>query len=161
MYEEWFHCTDLGVQLKPVIARFMASEQHKTGAPLPNTILENPPVKIDVQKDAGRAFNLRGWAEHHRADLQHHGKKAINEVGEFKIIYYFGDRCNHEKHHWAGETWVWQVEGHSTIKYESGSEVVLNKGDSLLVKHGLHFSHTQSGDGEMLTVRVDPLANKH
>jgi 3-hydroxyanthranilate 3,4-dioxygenase len=31
LYEEWFHCTDLGVQLKPVIERFYASEQKQTG----------------------------------------------------------------------------------------------------------------------------------
>lgn len=33
LFEEWFHCTDLGTQLKPVIDRFFASECYKTGIP--------------------------------------------------------------------------------------------------------------------------------
>jgi len=33
LYEEWFYCADLGVQLKPVIARFEASEQNATNTP--------------------------------------------------------------------------------------------------------------------------------
>lgn len=33
LYEEWFHCTDLGTQLVPVIARFNASDAKATGVP--------------------------------------------------------------------------------------------------------------------------------
>ena len=33
LYEEYFHCFDLGQQLKPVIQRFFASEEKKTGIP--------------------------------------------------------------------------------------------------------------------------------
>ena len=33
LYEEWFYCEDLGMQLVPVIERFRASEAFKTGAP--------------------------------------------------------------------------------------------------------------------------------
>jgi hypothetical protein len=32
LYQEWFHCEDLGSQLQPVMARFFASEAHRTGA---------------------------------------------------------------------------------------------------------------------------------
>lgn len=30
VYEEWFHCTDLGTQLKPIIERFEASKDLRT-----------------------------------------------------------------------------------------------------------------------------------
>lgn len=36
LYEEYFHCTDLGVQLVPVIERFMASDMYKSGKPDPH-----------------------------------------------------------------------------------------------------------------------------
>ena len=32
LFERWFHCEDLGSQLKPIIEEFFASEEHKTGA---------------------------------------------------------------------------------------------------------------------------------
>ena len=31
LFERWFHCEDLGSQLKPIIEEFFASEEHKTG----------------------------------------------------------------------------------------------------------------------------------
>ena len=36
LYEEYFHCTDLGVQLVPVIERFMSSEMYRSGQPNPD-----------------------------------------------------------------------------------------------------------------------------
>jgi len=33
LYEAYFHCTDLGVQLKPIIEKFRASDAFKTGVP--------------------------------------------------------------------------------------------------------------------------------
>jgi 3-hydroxyanthranilate 3,4-dioxygenase len=42
LYEEWFHCDDLGVQLVPVIARFKQSEACRTGVPTPGL----PPPKV-------------------------------------------------------------------------------------------------------------------
>jgi 3-hydroxyanthranilate 3,4-dioxygenase len=33
LYQEWFHCTDLGSQLKPVIERFFASDEYSSKTP--------------------------------------------------------------------------------------------------------------------------------
>lgn len=33
LYQEWFHCTNLGAQLKPVIERFFASDAYRTKIP--------------------------------------------------------------------------------------------------------------------------------
>lgn len=61
LYEEFFVCHDLGVQLKPVIQRFFASEQHKTNVPIEGTIKleEEAPVHVDSKKSLPRPFALR------------------------------------------------------------------------------------------------------
>ena len=48
LYEEWFHCDDLGVQLVPVIARFKETEAFRTGVP------SSPPAPPRVRIVAGR-----------------------------------------------------------------------------------------------------------
>ena len=42
LFEEWFHCTDLGKQLKPVIEKFFNSEAHKTGRPTEDSVQSAP-----------------------------------------------------------------------------------------------------------------------
>merc|ERR1711973_995903 len=39
LFERWFHCEDLGSQLKPVIEEYFASNEHKTGRPGPGSRL--------------------------------------------------------------------------------------------------------------------------
>ena len=46
LYQEFFHCEDLGTQLKPVIERFHASEAYKTNRPAANA-KQDPPVRQD------------------------------------------------------------------------------------------------------------------
>lgn len=49
LFEEQFHCTDLGTQLPPIIKKFFESEQYKTGKPIPGHP-NNPekPYEIDM-----------------------------------------------------------------------------------------------------------------
>lgn len=56
LYEEYFHCFDLGQQLKPVIQRFFASEEKKTGVPTKKLIAQTS--KYVVHK-AGRESATR------------------------------------------------------------------------------------------------------
>lgn len=81
LYEETFHCTDLGVQLKPVIERFFASECCKTGVPAPppgieyDTRMLSPKpggagqqgeaVAIDEERVLEEPVHLRAWVHAH------------------------------------------------------------------------------------------------
>lgn len=66
LYEESFHCTDLGVQLKPVIERFFASDCCKSGVPERDFEAASP-VAVDPHRRVGDPINLRAWVAEHAA----------------------------------------------------------------------------------------------
>lgn len=59
LYEEFFHCTDLGVQLKPVIERFFAMECYRTG--VPDRTFSPAPIDVDDARDIVWPFSLEAW----------------------------------------------------------------------------------------------------
>ena len=61
LYEETFVCTDLATQLGPVIARFRASEQARTGAPDPAAPAS--PLRLDRDSELGAACALQAWPQ--------------------------------------------------------------------------------------------------
>lgn len=46
LWERWFHCVDLGTQLKPLIEEYFESEEHKTGKPT-SVAESSPPFAVD------------------------------------------------------------------------------------------------------------------
>jgi len=48
LYEEYFHCTDLGTQLKPIIEGFLGSESYATQTRMEGQPLPKPPVTVDT-----------------------------------------------------------------------------------------------------------------
>lgn len=58
LYQEVFHCEDLGAQLVPVIQRFFASEEFKTGKPDPAKLPYLDPFPIDTTVDLEPPFSL-------------------------------------------------------------------------------------------------------
>lgn len=61
LYQEFFHCTDLGVQLKPVIERFFASDCYKSGAPDKSWESEPAPTEVDTTTVVHAPFALSEW----------------------------------------------------------------------------------------------------
>ena len=66
LFERWFYCDDLGVQLKPIIEEFFASEEFKTGEPGADSVNNNPPWHPDTDKIVEDPFNLNDWLNDHR-----------------------------------------------------------------------------------------------
>ena len=66
LFERWFHCDDLGVQLKPIIEEYFASEEHRTGRPGPDSVNKHPPWSPDSKKIVEHPFNLNNWLQEHR-----------------------------------------------------------------------------------------------
>lgn len=109
LFEKWFYCDDLGVQLVPVIKEFFASEQCRTGRPLPGTIPENPPYQPDSNLSVTNPFNLKDWIDANREDIQTNGQKKLFDDTNYQsdvIIYGKGSDKIQEAQH---ETWLWQL----------------------------------------------------
>ena len=58
LYEEFFHCFDLGIQLKPVIMKYLDSEPCRTRIPLPGVPMVDPPVVVDNDVNVPMPFLL-------------------------------------------------------------------------------------------------------
>ena len=102
LHEEYFTCTDLGTDLKPIIERFHASEEYKTGErsaaspPIPE-----PEVEIDTRVSLGNAFSLDEWIDTGFASLEDSSGKtkslfaaAANQ--DFAVDVIFGS-CRSEQ----------------------------------------------------------------
>ncbi|XP_067681901.1 3-hydroxyanthranilate 3,4-dioxygenase-like [Haliotis asinina] len=138
LYEQWFYCEDLGTQLGPVIKAYFASEQHKTGRPLPGTIPENPPVVLDSTISLQAPFNLWDWLNTHREEL--HSKGQIQLFGD---QYQFDVRILGKGEHSGkvnnAEVFIWQIEGGSTVQVE-GKDYALVENDTMLIKTGQAYT---------------------
>ncbi|XP_055879959.1 3-hydroxyanthranilate 3,4-dioxygenase-like [Biomphalaria glabrata] len=154
LFEEWFHCTDLGTQLGPVIQKFFNSEQFKTGKPLPGTIPENPPVILDSKVSLQNPFHLHSWIEENRQKLDTDGHIQIfGDNYQFNVtIYGKGENTDCCAN---AEIWIWQLEGKSKIIIED-NEYKLEKNDSILVRQGQRYTGVRPEGSVALICYQDP-----
>ncbi|KAM7408168.1 hypothetical protein PAMA_002045 [Pampus argenteus] len=78
LFEKWFHCQNLGIQLVPVIEEFMASEQHRTGKPDPNEVFRVPPFQMNTM-NVMSPFCFKDWLDKQRPSLA--GGRPIDMFG--------------------------------------------------------------------------------
>ncbi|EFX66740.1 hypothetical protein DAPPUDRAFT_302443 [Daphnia pulex] len=160
LFERWFYCDDLGVQLVPVIKEFFASEQCKTGRPVPGTIPENPHFHPDGQLQLENPFNLKEWLQSHRTEIHQNGKKNLFDGAKYKsdvIIYGKGvDEFKPIQH----EIWLWQLEGESVVKL-NGQDITLKSDDSLLIPAGEEHQLMRDADSCFLMSVAMPTPNEN
>ena len=97
LHEEYFHCTDLGTQLKPVIERYFASEAYKSRVPGADMPVRNPPcVPVSVG-----SLSLEApfpFMEAVNAEIKSGQPSSIlgdaSKTGEFEVIVFKG--CSQE-----------------------------------------------------------------
>eukprot|EP01095_Lingulamoeba_sp_RSL-Kostka_P005928 TRINITY_DN1805_c0_g1_i1.p1 TRINITY_DN1805_c0_g1~~TRINITY_DN1805_c0_g1_i1.p1 ORF type:complete len:286 (+),score=107.67 TRINITY_DN1805_c0_g1_i1:151-1008(+) len=156
LYYEEFHCTDLGIQLIPVIKRFYDSEEHKTGKPTKDYSIS---INLDTETVVDAPFNLQNWIDEHRDEINQ-GPTVLFDKGEFKV-HANSHGSNDTEHNWEGETWFWNIDKKVTIKeIESQTETILSPGDVYLLKPNTNYSTIAEEGGVYLTIVMDPLANK-
>ncbi|XP_060607798.1 3-hydroxyanthranilate 3,4-dioxygenase-like [Ruditapes philippinarum] len=161
LYEEWFHCEDLGTQLPPVIKRYFASEQHKTGKPLPGTIPENPPVKLNFNLTLQNPFPLAQFIKDNRSKIDSAGFIKLFERDDYTHqfqVYVYGKGENTAKIDVA-ETFIWVLEGSCTVK--TGEKVyTLNVGDNMLIRQDQEYTATRPEGCISLICFQDPTLKK-
>jgi len=158
LYEEWFYCADLGTQLGPLIRRYFASEQHKTGKPIPGTVRADQPFLPDASRRLEKPFHLRTWVDAHMAEIQKVGSKPLWDETYQSEILALGEGEDKLKETKDEEVWLWQLVGSSSVKTGSTTRT-LSPDDSLLLKAGTTYSHTRPKGCVCLYVAM-PWANK-
>ncbi|KAL8619676.1 hypothetical protein ACOMHN_019731 [Nucella lapillus] len=149
LFEEWFHCEDLGTQLAPIIKKYFDSEQHKTGKPVPGTIPKKPPITPNSEIALEDPFDLKQWIAENRTQLNTKGSiQVFGDPFQFQVTIY-GKGKNKGKNSKA-ETFILQVEGKSTVTVE-GKEYTLEESDTLLVRVGQEYK-AKRGEGSMTLI---------
>ncbi|MDP2439423.1 MAG: hypothetical protein Q8P67_27060 [archaeon] len=86
LFQASFHCFDLGTQLKPVIAAYFASEEHRTGKPNPQRPVEPSPVPVDEEVTLHQPFSLREAVEERIEHMRSGGGFCyVFDEPEFKV----------------------------------------------------------------------------
>lgn len=142
LYEEWFYCADLGIQLGPLIKRYFASEQHKTGKPIPGTIFPFPPFVPDAVRALEKPFHLMTWVKKHMEEIQTSGSKRLWDITYQSDVVAMGVGEDKDVARGDEETWLWQLVGTSTVTI-AGVVTELSPQDSVLLKANTVYSHVR------------------
>ena len=138
LYEEWFHCTDLGVQLKPVIARFRALPCSASGEP--HAAYGPPPYPLDEETELPPPVNLRAWAAAHCAppvcSAALYGGGGGGGAPEYSVVVKTGPDPAWEDAHFMliphGELFLYQIDGDARVELQDAgggvAEVALGAG---------------------------------
>eukprot|EP01094_Clydonella_sp_ATCC50884_P000653 TRINITY_DN10499_c0_g1_i1.p1 TRINITY_DN10499_c0_g1~~TRINITY_DN10499_c0_g1_i1.p1 ORF type:complete len:296 (-),score=90.26 TRINITY_DN10499_c0_g1_i1:13-900(-) len=163
LYEEWFHCHDLGQQLKPVIARYFASPQHESNRPTTDAdtvghIVPTPKVDLDTSTTLKQPFSLADEIQKHRALLEAGSSVVLCSEREFVVRALGGDASGAnvaEEVQETGEMWLWQIEG-TVCATVDGNDISLAAGDSLLIKEGQRKRVSRSPGSIGLEITMTP-----
>lgn len=157
LFEKWFHCTDLGTQLAPVINEFLNSKQYKTGKPDPDQIPEKIPFQLNTEK-VMEPFSFQSWLDTHRLEIEK--KKYINlfeDRYETKAAVYGPGHTAESTLH--TDTWIWQREGSSTVAV-ADKVLTLTTGDSLCIPEESTFSWKRHNGCIAFCIRLEPTQRK-
>lgn len=153
LYEKWFHCENLE-ELGPLIKEYFNSEAYKTGKPIPGSILEDKPIKQDTERNLGEPFSLQDWLDRHREAIDINGKKKLFE-GFVSRIYVLGKGV-HVSDADIPETFLWQIEGKSSVKVdEKNFELLQNQ--TMLIPSGERYQLQGDHKSRTLSVVMNPV----
>jgi len=159
LFERWFHCEDLGSQLKPIIDEYFASEEHKSNSPKADSVMVNPPWKPDNKRNIEEPFSLQDWMDKNRRLVRSSGEVYLFDPAKYQSdIKVLGHGHGKSGFTATSEVFMWQLEGSATIVV-NGQETRLRRDDTLLVPGGSSVEYAPTMDSLTLSCQMNP-ANK-
>jgi len=123
LWEKWFYCYDLGVQLGPVIEEFKESEAFRTNKPnlTDGTVLpeEKIPFKIDMTTETLPAVDFLHWIK----DQGDFKNKVLFKGADFEIKIFAGEQTVEDNV--GSEAYFYQINGSSRLSLEHSQPLSL------------------------------------
>lgn len=170
LWERYFYCDDLGIDLVPVVKAYMSSDECRTKIPNKDSIVEKPPLKQDMTTSIPHPFHLRQWIEQHKDEI-HNTAKGVKLFGnshpchEFDIKIYGNQNdgaCTAVVHEArvGMETWLHLLSGECEIVVDK-KPTKLKEGDCCILPLNVPFETKMSVNNSVLmVVKQDPKGNK-
>ncbi|XP_058880704.1 3-hydroxyanthranilate 3,4-dioxygenase isoform X1 [Acipenser ruthenus] len=153
LFERWFYCENLGVQLAPIISEFFSSEQYRTGKPNPEELLKQTPFPFN-STHVMTPFCFKEWIDKHRQELSRRPSLDMFGVQFETETMLYGDGESEGCKPYA-DIWIWQLEGTSRVTLGEES-VTLSAGDSYLIPGQNKYQWKRSEGCIALYVVQDP-----
>ena len=93
----------------PVIKEFFASEQHRTGRPIPGTIPDDPPYRPDSNRKTADPFSLEDWLDNHKEEINRVGFKNLFDSSYQSNVLIYGQGTSNDLVTDNNEIWLWQL----------------------------------------------------
>nr|XP_020011475.1 3-hydroxyanthranilate 3,4-dioxygenase [Castor canadensis] len=153
LFEKWFYCKDLGTQLAPIIQEFFCSEQYRTGKPIPDQLLKEPPFPLST-RSIMEPMSLKAWLDGHHRELKAGTSLSLfGDTYETQVIAH--GQGSSKGPGQDVDIWLWQLEGSSTVMIGE-QHLNLTSDDSLLVPAGSSYVWERAQGSLALSVTQDP-----
>lgn len=152
LFERYIHVEDLGTQLAPIIKEYFASEEHRTGQPVPENIVANPPVQYNPEERMLPPFNLKEWIAAHVDEIEENNGcldlfPELSGTSQFLVEILGPGACEYSPIEW--DVFLWVVSG--TCQVEGDNELlVLNENDCTLIPANKGCTVTRGEDTYVL-----------
>eukprot|EP01137_Pigoraptor_chileana_P012250 Opistho-2@64417 len=150
LYQESFHCIDLGSELVPVINRYYDNEPLRMCKNCGHVDERNSHIQNGAKQDADPTvprvnwethplpFSLNEWIDKNKGDLKPPvgNKMVFGKHCEFKVMIVGGPNTRTDYHEEVGEEWFYMIKGDMTLKIKEGGkskDVHIREGESYLL----------------------------
>ena len=124
LYERWFHCTDLGTQLGPVIKGYFASEEHTTR--VPSKDIGEPEFALNVKSECMKPFHFGDWLKANSEKINEGPVPLFSEEFQVSVYGKGGDFKGAE----GVETYMWVLTGSAKVVGKNGESATLGSDES-------------------------------